>query len=143
MRISFRTFHRLTALFLVLVAFLLGHVAQASTDYGPAIWRSAYSGHWYTSGYGHRFMVIHDMEGYYWGTISYFQKSSTMVSVTYCTNGKKDASSDSPAGEVTQMVREAYYAWHARCWNQYSHGTEHEGFVSNPAWFTEAQYQSS
>src|ERR1043165_9788186 len=97
---------------------------KASTDYGPAIWRSAYSGHWYTSGYGHRFMVEHDMEGYYWGTISYFQRSSTSVSVTFCVNGKKDASSDSAAGEITQMVREAYYSWHARCWNKYAHGTE-------------------
>ena len=115
----------------------------ASTDYGPAIWRSAYSGHWYTSGYGHRFIVEHDMEGYYASCITYFQRSSTMVSATFLVNGKKDTSSDYAAGEITQMVRLAYYAWHARCWNQYSHGTEHEGFVSNPAWFTEALYTSS
>ncbi len=123
--------------------FLTGIQAKASTDYGPAIWRPAYSGHWYTSGYGHRFMVEHDMEGYYASTISYFQRSSTMVSVTFCVNGKKDTSTDYPAGEITQMVREAYYSWHARCWNQYSHGTEHEGFVSNPAWFTSALYNTS
>jgi N-acetyl-anhydromuramyl-L-alanine amidase AmpD len=117
--------------------------SNASTDYAPAIWRSAYSGHWYTSGYGHRFMVEHDMEGYYASTISYFQRSSTMVSMTYLVNGKHDASSDYPAGEITQMVREAYYSWGARCWNQYCHGTEHEGFVSNPAWFTDAMYNTS
>src|SRR3954464_3821807 len=117
--------------------------ANASTDYGPAIFRQAYSGHWYTSGHGHKFVVIHDMEGYYQSTISYLQRSSTSVSIHYCVNGKKDNTSDYPAGEVTQMVREAYYAWHARCWNTYSCGTEHEGFVRNPAWFTEAMYQSS
>ena len=116
---------------------------QASTDYAPAIWRSAYANHWYTSGYGHRFMVEHDMEGYYASTISYIQRSTTSVSVTFCVNGKKDTSTDYAAGEITQMVREAYYSWQARCWNKYAHGTEHEGFVSNPAWFTEALYQTS
>src|SRR5262245_7149024 len=122
---------------------LCAFAASASTDYGPAIWRPVYSGHWYTSGHGHKFVVIHDMEGYYLSTISYFQRSTTQASVHYFVNGKKDTSSDSPAGEVSQGVREAYYAWHARCWNQYSLGTEHEGFVSNPAWFTEALYQAS
>ena len=129
---------------LLTVGLLAGAAAvQASTDYAPAIWRSAYSGHWYTSGYGHRFMVEHDIEGYYASCISYLQRSTTSVSITYTVNGKKDATSDYPAGEVTQMVREAYYAWHVRCWNKYMHGTEHEGFVSNPAWFTEALYVAS
>ncbi|MDB6023840.1 MAG: N-acetylmuramoyl-L-alanine amidase family 2 [Verrucomicrobiales bacterium] len=129
---------------LLLISILCGVLrVNASTDYAPAVWRSAYSGHWYTTGYGHRFMVEHDMEGYYASTISYFQRSSTMVSMTYCVNGKKDTSSDYAAGEITQMVREAYYSWGARCWNQYCHGTEHEGFVSNPAWFTDAMYNTS
>ena len=38
-------------------------VAQAQPDYPPALWNPAYPGHWYTSGYGHYFCVIHDMEG--------------------------------------------------------------------------------
>ncbi len=117
--------------------------AFASTDYGPAIWNQAYSGHWYTSGNGHKFHVIHDMEGYYLSTISYFKQSGTSASVHYCVNGLKDSSSDSPAGEITQMVRESYYAWHVLCWNTHCTGTEHEGFASNPAWFTEAMYQAS
>jgi hypothetical protein len=117
--------------------------AYASADYGPAIWNPAYSGHWYTSGNGHRFCVIHDMEGYYLSTISYFKQSGTQASIHYCVNGLKDSSSDAPAGELTQMVLEAYYAWHARCWNTYSLGTEHEGFVSNPAWYTSAMYNTS
>src|SRR3954464_9897355 len=78
-------------------------MANASADYGPAIWRPAYSGHWYTSGSGHKFAVIHDMEGYYLSTISYFQQSGTQASVHYCVNGVKDTSSDAPAGELTQM----------------------------------------
>jgi N-acetyl-anhydromuramyl-L-alanine amidase AmpD len=128
---------------IALVGAVAAMSASASTDYAPAIWSPAYSGHWYTSGYGHKFHVIHDMEGYYLSTISYFKQSGTQASVHYCVNGKKDTSTDHAAGEVTQMVLEAYYAWHALCWNQHSTGTEHEGFVSNPAWYTDAQYQAS
>lgn len=117
--------------------------ARASTDYPPAIYREAFKNHWYKTGNGHKFVVIHDMEGYYLATISYFQRSSTQASAHYCINGLKDNSSDSPAGEVTQMVREQYYAWHALCWNTHSFGTEHEGFVSNPAWYTYEQYKAS
>jgi hypothetical protein len=121
----------------------LGASAYASTDYGPAIYRPM-SGcsKWYTTG-SRKFVVIHDMEGYYASTISYLNRCDISTSVHYMVNGLKDASSDYPAGEVDQQVREAYWAWHARCWNQYALGTEHEGFVSNPAWFTEAMYQAS
>jgi N-acetylmuramoyl-L-alanine amidase len=118
-------------------------LAYASADYGPAIWNPAYPNHWYTSGNGHKFHVVHDMEGYYLSTISYFKQSGTSASVHYCVNGLKDNSSDAPAGEITQMVLEAYYAWHALCWNTHSTGTEHEGFANNPAWYTEAMYQAS
>jgi len=117
--------------------------AQASTDYGPAIWRQACSSHWYTSGNYHHFCVIHDMEGYYASTISYLQGCNNTVSIYYCVNGKQDTSTDYAAGEVTQMVREVNYAWHAGCWNTYMWGTEHEGFVSNPAWFTDAMYNAT
>lgn len=117
--------------------------AQASADYGPAIWRPAYNGHWYTSGYGKKFFVEHDIEGYYWSCIYYFQQAGTQASVHYAINGKKDNSSDANPGEVTQMVSDAHYAWHAACWNQHSMGTEHEGFVSNPAWFTPELYSAS
>ena len=116
---------------------------RASTDYGPAVWRPCYPSHLYTSGYGHKFHVIHDMEGYYLTTISYFQHSTTDASVHYFVNGKKDSSGDAPAGQVSQGVRDAYYAWHALCWNLDCTGAEHEGFASNPAWYTEDLYQAS
>ena len=115
---------------------------RASGDYGPAIWNPN-CGQYNTSGYGHKFHVVHDMEGYYASTISYFKNCNTQASVHYCVNGKQDASSDAPAGEITQMVSEANYAWHALCWNGHSTGTEHEGFASNPAWYTETMYQAS
>ncbi|MDB6110643.1 MAG: Immunoglobulin I-set domain protein [Pedosphaera sp.] len=127
-------------------------VTQAQPDYAPALWNPAYANHWYTSGNGHSFCVIHDMEGYYESTISYFQRSGTSASIHYCVNGLQNGNDgthvennpgDAPAGEITQMVRETYYAWHVLCWNTWTFGTEHEGFVSNPAWYTEAMYQAS
>ncbi|MSU58800.1 MAG: hypothetical protein EXS35_11640 [Pedosphaera sp.] len=93
------------------------------------------------------------MEGYYLSTISYFANSNTQASAHFCVNGLQNGSdssghiennpNDHPAGEITQMVEEQYWAWHVRCWNRYMFGTEHEGFVSNPAWYTEAMYQAS
>src|SRR5204862_1770320 len=88
---------------------LAGVSAYASTDYGPAIYRPM-SGcsKWYTTGSGHKFVVCHDMEGYYASTISYLNNCSVTVSIHYMVNGLKDASSDYPAGEIDQQVREAY-----------------------------------
>lgn len=124
----------------------LGLSAFASTDYGPAHWRPACDD-FFSGGNGKRFFVIHDMEGYYAYCVSASgilrRCSGSVVTVHYCVNGKKDTSTDYPAGEVSQLVRDSYYAWHARCWSSYSMGTEHEGFASNPAWYTEAQYVAS
>ncbi|MDQ6631098.1 MAG: N-acetylmuramoyl-L-alanine amidase [Verrucomicrobiota bacterium] len=119
-------------------------VAYASADYGPAIWNPPCNANYYTSGYGHKFHVCHDMEGYYQATVSYFKGCGfTSASVHYLTNGKTDYSGDAAPGEITQMVSEVNYAWHALCWNQHSTGTEHEGFANNPAWYTEEQYVAS
>ncbi len=118
-------------------------MSQAQPDYPGAIWSPAYKNHWYSSGNGHRFVVMHDMEGYYLTTISYFQQRSTSASIHYCVNGKQDTGTDQAAGNITQMVRESQYAWHALCWNTYSFGTEHEGFASNPAWYTYEMYKAT
>ncbi len=123
---------------------------HASTDYGPADWLAScdYS---VTGGTRH-FAVIHDIEGYYETCISRFHSTCVTgthiyVSAHYVVNGRVGTGSDSKNnaedGSITQMVREANYAWHARCWNSYMFGTEHEGFASNPAWYTDAMYQSS
>src|SRR5262245_35565903 len=94
---------------LALGAIGLVSAAQASTDYGPAIWHPICNANWYTSGNGHHFCVIHDMEGYYASTIAWFDNCSmSSASIHYAVNGKKDATSDAPAGEITQLgVREA------------------------------------
>jgi hypothetical protein len=127
----------------VLCAGTVANIASASTDYGPAIWRPVCSGKWNTSGSGKKFYVIHDMEGYYLTGISYIQRCDISVSIHYAINGKVDTSSDAAPGEVSQLVSDVYYAWHARCWNNHSMGTEHEGFMNNPAWFTTQMYDAS
>ena len=130
--------------------------AWAQPDYAPATWTPPGCTKWYTTGSGHQFCVIHDIEGYYLSAVSYLNNCNkdtngnwiVAASVNYLVNGVQNGPGenqpgDSVAGAITQSVRESNYAWHATCWNRYMFGTEHEGFVSNPAWFTEAMYQSS
>ncbi|MBV1854858.1 N-acetylmuramoyl-L-alanine amidase [Catellatospora tritici] len=80
-------------------------------------------------------VVIHVMQGSYAGAISWFQNPSAGVSAHYLVR-----SSD---GDITQMVREEDTAYHARSANSYGIGIEHEGFIDNPSWFTDAMYRSS
>ena len=141
----------------VFASVLLGFaMAWAQADYAPAHWVPPSCTKWYTSGYTRQFCVIHDMEGYYTASVSYLNRCDTNTngvynvdaSVYYLVNGVQNGSgegnpTDPVAGDITQSVRESNYAWHAVCWNKYMFGTEHEGFVSNPAWFTEAMYQAS
>jgi N-acetyl-anhydromuramyl-L-alanine amidase AmpD len=139
--------HVITSRKVTMAMSVLGLVSgvQASTDYGPAIWKPLCVAKYNTTGYGHKFFVVHDMEGYYAYTCSWFTSCNPPnSSVHFATNGKKDATSDAAAGEISQLgVRTAHYAWHARCWNSHSLGTEHEGFASNPAWYTDVQYEVS
>jgi hypothetical protein len=142
---------------------LVSTVAWAQPDYAPAHWVPATNcSKYYTSGYTRSFCVIHDMEGYYLDSISYLNRCDTnptngnynvSASIYYCVNGLQNGSdslghaenrpADAVPGDITQSVRESNWAWHARCWNKYMFGTEHEGFVTTPVWFTEAMYQAS
>lgn len=112
-----------------------------STDYGPAHWVAASSSNYTVSSrestYPINYVVIHVTQGSYAGTISWFQNPSSQVSAHYVVR-----SSD---GDITQMVREKDIAWHAGNWtyNTQSVGIEHEGFVDNPSWFTDAMYRAS
>lgn len=136
---------RLLCLWLA-IALFGASTACAQPDYAPALWNPAYTNHWYTSGCCHSFCIIHDMEGYYEATISYFQASGTSASIHYAVcSGYQSATYDNgdPGGQITQMVRESNWAWHVLCWNKFTVGTEHEGFVSSPAWYTTAMYQAS
>lgn len=127
---------------------LLKTIAQP--DYPTAKWVSAYPGtgnndqHWYTSGNPFIGVVIHYMEGYYLGVISYFQASTTQASAHYCVKAAQISPSNTrPTGEVTQMVEERYWAWHAICLNRYTVGIEHEGFTGTNAWWTPEFYISA
>ncbi|MEH1100474.1 N-acetylmuramoyl-L-alanine amidase [Micromonospora sp. CPCC 205561] len=112
-----------------------------STDYGPAAWAPASTSN-YTVGsrptsHPVRYIVIHVTQGSYAGSISWFQNPAAQASAHYTFR-----SSD---GAVTQSVREKDIAWHAGNWtyNTQSIGIEHEGYVDNPAWFTDAMYRAS
>jgi hypothetical protein len=105
-------------------------------DYPNAIWNPA-SGANYSPGRtsGITNVVIHVTQGSYAGTISWFQNPDAQVSAHYVVR--------SADGEITHMVADADTAWHARSGNPYSIGIEHEGFVDDPSWFTDAMYRSS
>ena len=80
-------------------------------------------------------VVIHYTEGSYAGCISWFKNCDAQVSAHYVIR-----SSD---GQVTQMVREADKAWHARSANAYTIGIEHEAYGNIWSFFTDAMYRSS
>ncbi|MBM7494589.1 hypothetical protein JOD64_005811 [Micromonospora luteifusca] len=113
------------------------HLAAAAVpEYGPARWVPANGGN-YQAGRSSRIttVVVHVTQGSYAGTVSWFQNPSSGVSAHYVVKSSN--------GEITQMVREGDTAYHARSANPYALGIEHEGFVDNPAWFTDAMYRSS
>lgn len=107
-----------------------------SIDYPPAIWDAAAS-----CNYSSRnstpisAVTIHFVQGSYAGCISWFKNCSANASAHYVVR-----SSD---GQVTQMVLESNKAWHVGTENPYTVGIEHEGYISNISWFTNAMYNSS
>ncbi|HEX6288032.1 MAG TPA: N-acetylmuramoyl-L-alanine amidase, partial [Herpetosiphonaceae bacterium] len=116
-------------------------VSIESTDYAPALWNPAHSGNYTVanreSDYPINYVIIHTTQGSYAGAISWFQNDASNVSAHYVIR-----SSD---GQITQMVREKDIAWHAGNWtyNTQSIGIEHEGWVNDPSWYTDAMYRAS
>lgn len=107
-----------------------------STDYGPAIWSPASTSNYTASrSAAVSAVTIHTAQGSYAGTISWFKDAAAQVSAHYVIR-----SSD---GQVTQMVRNADTAWHVRNQNSYTLGIEHEGYIDNSSWYTNAMYESS
>jgi len=113
-----------------------GDASVQGPDYPASRWIPAHPSN-YSAGRSARIdrVVIHVTQGSYAGTISWFQNPASGVSAHYVVR-----SSD---GEVTQMVRDADTGYHVRSYNPRSLGIEHEGFVDNPSWFTDAMYRSS
>ncbi|WP_346655798.1 peptidoglycan recognition family protein [Streptomyces sp. RFCAC02] len=110
--------------------------APGSEDYPPAHWAPAHPEN-YAAGRTEPIsvVVIHVTQGSYAGSIAWFQDPAAEVSAHYVVR--------SADGDVTQMVRDADTAWHARDGNAYSIGIEHEGWVDDAAWFTDTMYRSS
>ncbi len=107
-----------------------------TSEYGPAVWNPAPTCNFSSrSGTAISHITIHTIQGSYAGAISWSQNCSSNVSFHYVIR-----SSD---GQVTQMVLEADKAWHVGSENPYTIGYEHEGYVDDPSWYTEAMYQSS
>jgi len=107
-----------------------------SGEYGPALWNPAPSCNYNTRGStAISAFTVHTTQGSYAGSISWSQNCSSNVSFHYIIR-----SSD---GQVTQMVLEANRAWHVGTENSYTIGCEHEGYVDNPTWYTDAMYASS
>lgn len=107
-----------------------------AADYPGAIWNPACTCN-YRAGRTQAIttIVIHVTQGSYAGTINWFKDPAAQVSSHYVIR-----SSD---GEVTQMVAEKDTAWHVGTENGYTIGIEHEGYVDQPSWFTDAMYRSS
>lgn len=112
-----------------------GLSAQRESDYPAAIWDPAPDCNFSERTLDVSAVVIHYTEGSYAGCISWFKNCDAQVSAHYVIR-----SSD---GQVTQMVREADKAWHARSANGYSIGIEHEAYGNIWSFFTDAMYQSS
>ena len=106
-----------------------------SPDYPPAIWDPAPECNWEPRTKQVSAVVIHYTEGSYAGCISWFKNCESSVSAHYVIR--------SADGQVTQMVREADKAWHARSANGYTIGIEHEAYGNIWSFFTEEMYQSS
>ncbi|WP_053057523.1 golvesin C-terminal-like domain-containing protein [Rubrobacter aplysinae] len=82
-------------------------------------------------------VVIHVTQGSWSSALNWFQNPSAGVSAHYTVR-----SSD---GKLGQSLSELNIGYHAGNWtvNRRSVGIEHEGYVSDPSWFTGAMYRSS
>jgi N-acetyl-anhydromuramyl-L-alanine amidase AmpD len=83
-----------------------------------------------------RYVVVHTIEGSYWGAISWFQNPKARVSAHYVVGR---------GGASTQMVPLTRSAWHAgNGWmNTRSVGIEHEGYAHVPWTISDADYRAS
>lgn len=106
-----------------------------SPDYAPAIWDPTTCNYSSRNGSQITAVTIHFVQGTYAGCISWFKNCSANASAHYVVR-----SSD---GQVTQMVLESNKAWHVGSENPYTVGIEHEGYINNVSWFTNAMYNSS
>jgi len=109
---------------------------QSGPDYPPAIWDPAPSCNYSSrNGTAISAVTIHTIQGSYSGAISWFKNCNANVSSHYLIR--------SIDGQVTQMVHEQDKAWHVNSANPYTIGFEHEGYINDASWYTDAMYKSS
>ncbi|MFF0225339.1 N-acetylmuramoyl-L-alanine amidase [Streptomyces sp. NPDC004629] len=112
-----------------------------AVDYPPAEWQPASTSNHTASSRPSAYpvdrVIVHVTQETYASTLSIFQNPQKKVSAHYVVR--------SADGHVAQCVREADIAWHAGNWdyNTRSIGIEHEGWVDQPAYFTDAMYTQS
>lgn len=107
-----------------------------SIQYTPAIWTPAPTCNFSSrAGIPISAITIHTIQGTYAGAISWSQNCASSVSFHYVVR-----SSD---GQITQMLLEEDKGWHVGSENPYTIGYEHEGYVNDASWYTEAMYQNS
>ncbi|MFD5075164.1 N-acetylmuramoyl-L-alanine amidase [Streptomyces sp. NPDC058371] len=112
-----------------------------AVDYPGAEWVPASTSNYTASNrptsYPFNYVIIHVTQETYPDTLSIFQNPQKKVSAHYVVR--------SADGHVAQCVREHDIAWHAGNWdyNTRSIGIEHEGWVDQPAYFTNALYEQS
>ncbi|MFE9249024.1 N-acetylmuramoyl-L-alanine amidase [Streptomyces sp. NPDC007088] len=140
-----RALLRGAALAAVPAALLSGGPAQAgesvSMDYPGSEWVPASASNYTVatrpSQYPVDYVVIHVTQEYYQDTLNIFKNPAKQVSAHYLVR--------SADGHIAQCVREKNVAWHAGNWdyNTRSIGIEHEGWVDQPKYFTDALYAAS
>ena len=105
-----------------------------SDDYPPAVWDPSPN---FNPGRGEAItrVIIHDTEGSFASALSWLKNPQARASAHYIIR--------SFDGYIVQLVRERDKAWHVRCWNPFTIGIEHEGYVDKPSYFTDVMYRSS
>lgn len=83
------------------------------------------------------YIVIHVTQGSWSSAVNWFQNPSAGTSAHYTVRSRD--------GAVGQSVSDLNIAYHAGNWevNRRSIGIEHEGYISDPKWFTEEMFRSS
>ncbi|MBL0386523.1 N-acetylmuramoyl-L-alanine amidase [Tumebacillus sp. ITR2] len=121
------------------VEYGLTSVTTLTPDYSGAIWNPASTSNYQVAtrptSNPINYVIIHDTEGSYSGSINWFKDPAAQVSAHYVVR-----SSD---GQITQMVQEKDIAWHARSFNTNGIGVEHEGYEAQTGWYTDAMYTTS
>ncbi|MFG2602152.1 N-acetylmuramoyl-L-alanine amidase [Streptomyces sp. NPDC048514] len=143
-RLSRRRLLKGAALAAVPCALLPDPQAGAQTtavDYPAAEWQSASTSNYTASDRPYSYtvdrVIIHVTQETYGDTLAIFRNPAKRVSAHYLIR--------SADGHVAQCVHEADVAWHAGNWdfNTHSIGIEHEGWVDQPTYFTDALYEQS